>query len=1045
MSVQIGYKKQVSFFLILIILLLIIIETISNVWLSTQIHCEFENNEIFKEMDMISKKKMCNELYSLRTTGADLVPNQKFDSININNFGFRGPEISIEKPADTYRIFMVGGSTMFGMGASNDKTTIPGYVQTFINDLNLEKNVEVINAGIQKANTITELSLVRDKITKFDPDLIIMYDGWNDLRENIDPKITINNWNSVCELGQQNNFKTIVIQQPIAGFSNKALTETEYFHSKNGVDYNNNPLIDKTKYYDYISGHLSSLKSCAVSLNMRNVFDEYVETIYWDQGHTSDKGNFIVAKSIFEQIVSIIDISKSSNTKKPIYDNTYRDNFENIFKNFISYYKTPIMINSLMSKIEYDEPTSQISNIITLESQEQQYLNDNIFISMKIIPSGHSSNYKIQLQTINKEQNQPIKNVTYFLTIKQNDEDILREHLFSHDEILEFAVYPYELDSFELSGYRNYEFNALNDDFDNKQPIVISGPLLYEDANYTFLMDIRTLHDPQNWIFTLEDFEINYKANNSQIHHIVSNYDAINPFVYTNNEKKIFDKIQIDSQEYVQISEISEDSKKLKNLAFEWKNKNISDEQFIEFLKKQNINYTISKENMNFDLPDWLKNNAGVLSKEILTDTMSPLSNYGYIEEKIHPCSINSKGTLDNRCWTIKLNSMGLRSEEIESPKPHDTFRIITLGGSTTFSGETNQNTWPGHLQRLIDENLSDKNIEIINAGKQGATTKFELNLLQKHLLKLEPDLVVMYDGWNDSATTPISETIQNWTTVCELGNKNNFSTYIIIQPLPTFGYRILTDQEIASVLTPEFSSPNNYDEISSKYLESLSEANKTCSKIIDLRYVFDYIHAPIYYDGGHVLNNGSIIIAKNIFTYVANDFFEKNFSIKELEPEYSTVSNHNHLYAVGSNFNKRIFSNLIINYGIFDKTNLSDANFSNSNLENSRFVFANLANANLANANLANANLANANLANANLANANLANANLANANLANANLANANLANANLANANLEKALINFKWIYCWNISEILQEMPEHPLDETIKQLLKSDCHKI
>lgn len=49
------------------------------------------------------------------------------------------------------------------------------------------------------------------------------------------------------------------------------------------------------------------------------------------------------------------------------------------------------------------------------------------------------------------------------------------------------------------------------------------------------------------------------------------------------------------------------------------------------------------------------------------------------------------------------------------------------------------------------------------------------------------------------------------------------------------------------------------------------------------------------------------------------------------------------------------------------------------------------------------------------------------------------------NNVNANLEKSMINFKWIYCWNISEILQEMPKYPLDETIKQLLKSDCHKI
>ena len=48
------------------------------------------------------------------------------------SLGFRGTEFSEIKPSDTYRIFMIGGSTMFGAGATSDETTIPGYLQQLI-------------------------------------------------------------------------------------------------------------------------------------------------------------------------------------------------------------------------------------------------------------------------------------------------------------------------------------------------------------------------------------------------------------------------------------------------------------------------------------------------------------------------------------------------------------------------------------------------------------------------------------------------------------------------------------------------------------------------------------------------------------------------------------------------------------------------------------------------------------------------------------------------------------------------------------------------
>jgi len=49
LSVQVSYKKQVTLGIIGVTILLLAIEIIANVWWATQIHCEFEQNEIFQE------------------------------------------------------------------------------------------------------------------------------------------------------------------------------------------------------------------------------------------------------------------------------------------------------------------------------------------------------------------------------------------------------------------------------------------------------------------------------------------------------------------------------------------------------------------------------------------------------------------------------------------------------------------------------------------------------------------------------------------------------------------------------------------------------------------------------------------------------------------------------------------------------------------------------------------------------------------------------------------------------------------------------------
>ena len=173
----------------------------------------------------------------------NLLGDSKDDAININSLGFRGNEFFKIKPDMTYRIFMLGGSPMFGYGASSDETTIPGYMQEFLNEEDFGFDIEVINSGIQAADSSKELKLLKQRLVTFSPDLVIMYDGWNDLRSNVSPNELKENWRQACEIGNENNFDTVIVLQPIAGFGSKKLTQQESEYVKAGKSYSEKPLL----------------------------------------------------------------------------------------------------------------------------------------------------------------------------------------------------------------------------------------------------------------------------------------------------------------------------------------------------------------------------------------------------------------------------------------------------------------------------------------------------------------------------------------------------------------------------------------------------------------------------------------------------------------------------------------------------------------------------------------------------------------------------------------------------------------------------------
>ena len=469
MSVQVSYKKQTMLGIIGITILLLVIEVIANIWWVTQINCEFEQNEIFENFDEVEKRQLCQDFYNLKTSGDEIIPNQSTGSITINTLGFRGAEFSEEKPSDTYRIFMVGGSTMFGAGATSDETTIPVYLQHLLSEKDFEFDIEVINSGIQGADSNTELNLIEQKLVTLSPDLIIIYDGWNDLRANHTPNVVKENWEKICEFGKANDFDVIITLQPIAGFGNKVLTNQELKYAETGEDYTNNPLIESSSIYKNYAKILPEITACTKTFDIRNAFDTETGPIYWDQGHVSDKGNSIIAKSLSSTVFSII--SK----------------------------------NHGFSTFETEKDIKKTSSSF--------YDDREIVVTVELLPSNESENKKVKISTYDNTNKDDVLNVTYFLAISKNNENLLREYFFAKDGILILDVFSEDSNQVQVFGEQQYDHNAYV--MSDVTPLQVKGPIFSTDGIYAFDTELRTIDNTNNWVFDLLGFhsEINIEKN----------------------------------------------------------------------------------------------------------------------------------------------------------------------------------------------------------------------------------------------------------------------------------------------------------------------------------------------------------------------------------------------------------------------------------------------------------------------------------------------------------------------------------------------------
>jgi hypothetical protein len=104
---------------------------------------------------------------------------------------------------------------------------------------------------------------------------------------------------------------------------------------------------------------------------------------------------------------------------------------------------------------------------------------------------------------------------------------------------------------------------------------------------------------------------------------------------------------------------------------------------------------------------------------------------------------------------TYFINRNGTRGRGFSRRKPSGTTRVLILGGSAVFdpnvfdADSIDTNDWPHRVERLL-KSMGFDGVEVVNAGIPGHSTVDSFGRLYSQLWLYEPDVIVVYQTWND-------------------------------------------------------------------------------------------------------------------------------------------------------------------------------------------------------------------------------------------------------------------------------------------------------
>lgn len=96
------------------------------------------------------------------------------------------------------------------------------------------------------------------------------------------------------------------------------------------------------------------------------------------------------------------------------------------------------------------------------------------------------------------------------------------------------------------------------------------------------------------------------------------------------------------------------------------------------------------------------------------------------------------------------INSFGFRGRDLDLNKKDEVYRIVALGGSTTFGAYVGDDvTYPNFLEKMLNTESGIK-YEVINGGINGSTIDEIGDLLENEVIELKPDMIIINSVFNN-------------------------------------------------------------------------------------------------------------------------------------------------------------------------------------------------------------------------------------------------------------------------------------------------------
>jgi lysophospholipase L1-like esterase len=144
-----------------------------------------------------------------------------------------------------------------------------------------------------------------------------------------------------------------------------------------------------------------------------------------------------------------------------------------------------------------------------------------------------------------------------------------------------------------------------------------------------------------------------------------------------------------------------------------------------------------------------------------------------YLGETNKPHYRVSSKTPEGESFEYITNNYGFRGDEIPDRKPAGALYVFVLGGSTTACNEyPEEKTWCGVLQQRLRKALGHDRVHVYNTGMGSGTSYRSMLIFLNLVTRLNPDLVIMYEGVNDMADPSYPSRAQYFR---DIGNRESF------------------------------------------------------------------------------------------------------------------------------------------------------------------------------------------------------------------------------------------------------------------------------